>query len=146
MRTPNVHAIAGVLIRAEAPHILAAWYAEVLQLDLEQEADQGFFGVLDTPAGPLQLAVVPRDPGPGGFAPARVALTFRVQSYERLLQHLDDLGLEPEAEFEHEGQGRFLYLRDLEGNSIAFFAPEAPAAPSPSPDESPPGCSSPHPS
>lgn len=116
----KVDGIGGIFFRAKDPVALAAWYRDVLGIDL----------------APTDMEMRPWD-AKGGvtvFAPfsadtdyfpkpQQVMINFRVSNLTAMLAQLSGEGVAPFNETEMQGVGRFAHICDPEGNAIELWEP-----------------------
>lgn len=110
--------IGGLLFRADDPAALAAWYRDVLGLDLDDQ------GVWQQEAGPTVVAAAPRTAPWSGAPEQRLMLDLRVSDLDGLVARLSAAGAEvaPDVE-EMPGVGRFSWVTDPEGSRIELWEP-----------------------
>jgi predicted enzyme related to lactoylglutathione lyase len=119
---PQVKGIDAVMIYAEQPAILAAWYAECLGIATAlNPVDQCYYGeVRDDEVGKvIHFGIYPAK---GDFLPRgrSVMVNYRVDDLDRFLMGLKQRGTQIERILEEE-QGRFAYFADPEGNPIEVW-------------------------
>jgi len=117
-------AVAAIMIRARSVRTMARWYAEVLGVAFDLEADGRRFAEIAGEAGPLRIAIVPAPDRMPPTAISPVTLTFQVTNFEARVERLRAAGESFVVE-DNPGFGPFAYLRDPEGNELAIFAPAA---------------------
>jgi predicted enzyme related to lactoylglutathione lyase len=116
-QAPGIEYIGGLVLQAGSPRELAQWYAEKLDLPL-QEIDGGFYAGLASPAGPVHFGIVSRRADvPHG---ADVSFTFRVRGFDAFLAARRRAGLVPTREMRDAG-GRFAVFRDPEGHELGVW-------------------------
>ena len=116
--------VSAVILYADDPAALAAWYEETLGIATRLEpADGNRYGDIEDPAdgGVVHLGIYPApEPLPAG--PRAVMVTYRVEDMEATLAGLGRAGVAVEDTVD-EPYGRFAYLRDPEGNPVEVFSP-----------------------
>jgi predicted enzyme related to lactoylglutathione lyase len=114
-----------LVLYANDPAALAAWYEQRLGLTTLENADDGnWYGEIDDYHTGLtfQFAIFKaREPLPAGARSAMI--TYRVDDYDIFVGGLERAGFAVERELAD--YGRFARLRDPEGNCIELFAPFA---------------------
>jgi predicted enzyme related to lactoylglutathione lyase len=109
--------IGGLLFRADDPVALAAWYRDVLGLDLDAQ------GVWQQDAGPTVVAATARTSS-SGVRDQRLMLDLRVSDLDGLLARLAAAGAEVAPGIEDmPGVGRFSWVTDPEGSRIELWEP-----------------------
>lgn len=115
----RIEYVGGIEIHADEPESLANWYTEKFGLKATSEYKGGYYGVMNTPAGPLHFGMTPREDG--AATPDRnISLTFRVSDFSDYLLQLKDVGLHPDREIKDE-EGRFAIFHDPEGNELLIW-------------------------
>jgi predicted enzyme related to lactoylglutathione lyase len=114
----KIEYVGGIEIRSGSPETLARWYTEKFGLAATFEYEGGYYGIIDTPAGPLHFGMTPRKDG-AGFD-KNVALTFRVSDFSAYLAQLEAAGLQPVQEMEDQ-EGRFAVFHDPEDNELLIW-------------------------
>lgn len=117
----KVLGLGGVFIRARNPKALAAWYCEMLGIDLVP-------GDYDTPswqqtAGACVFA--PFDENTTYFPPGQqVMLNFRVRSLDAMIGQLTAAGVEVTTDPDNpHPNGTFAWAHDPEGNRFELWEP-----------------------
>ncbi|MBF4620287.1 VOC family protein [Clavibacter sp. VKM Ac-2542] len=114
----RILSIGGLLFRAYDPVALAAWYRDVLGLDLDAE------GVWQQEAGPTVVAAMARSAQPSGESEQRLMLDLRVSDLDGLVARLAAAGAEVAPGIEDmPGVGRFSWVTDPEGSRIELWEP-----------------------
>jgi predicted enzyme related to lactoylglutathione lyase len=111
--------IGAVVIHASQPKELARWYSEKFGMPATFEHRGGFFGGFETAAGPVHIAIVPKEDS-GVAAQGNMSVTFRVNDYAGYLRELRNHGLEPVGT-SRDDAGQFATFRDPEGNEVAIW-------------------------
>jgi len=98
--------------------VLADWYA---QFGLEtKEMYGGYYGQLDTPAGPFVFGIHPKKKDAPQKSSASVAIVFRVTNFAESLAALKAKGLSPEST-EKDEMGQFAHFHDPDGNKVSIW-------------------------
>lgn len=98
--------------------ILADWYS---RLGIETtEFKGGYYGQLDTPAGPFVFGIHPKKKDAPLKSSASVALVLRVENFEASLAALKAKGLSPEST-EKDEMGQFAHFHDPDGNKVSIW-------------------------
>jgi glyoxylase I family protein len=116
----KVQGIGGVFFRAKDPPGLAAWYRDMLGINLAPT---------DTETPPWIS-----EGGVTIFAPfssdtdyfpttQQMMVNFRLSNLDAMLAQLREAGVEPFNESEMEGIGRFAHITDPEGNVVELWEP-----------------------
>jgi predicted enzyme related to lactoylglutathione lyase len=96
--------------------ILADWYS---RFGIEtKEIQGGYYGKLDTPAGPFVFGIHPKKAD--AKCSASVSVVFRVQNFEESLAKLKSKGLSPDK-IEKDQQGQFAHFQDPDGNKVSIW-------------------------
>jgi predicted enzyme related to lactoylglutathione lyase len=99
--------------------VLADWYAG---FGIEtKEIHGGFYGKLDTPAGPFIFGIHPRKADAPKQSSASVAIVFGVEDFDATLKALAVKGIAP-ASTEEDSMGRFAHFVDPDGNEVTIWA------------------------
>ncbi|KIN77606.1 VOC family protein [Sulfitobacter mediterraneus] len=117
----RVKEIGGLFFRAKEPEVLAAWYSDMLGIDL----------------APTDMETPPwiSEGGVTVFAPfsadtkyfpqsQQMMVNFRVSDLKAMLAQLHAGGVEPFNTSKMEGVGRFAHITDPEGNAIELWEPK----------------------
>ena len=98
--------------------VLADWYA---QLGIAtKEMYGGYYGQLDTAAGPFVFGIHPKKKDAPQKSSASVAIVFRVENFEESLAALKAKGLSPEST-EKDEMGQFAHFHDPDGNKVSLW-------------------------
>lgn len=98
--------------------VLADWYAK---FGLEtKEMYGGYYGQLDTPAGPLVFGIHPKKKDAPAKSSASVAIVLRVENFDAALASLKERGLTPEKT-EDDKMGHFAHFHDPDGNKVSVW-------------------------
>lgn len=119
MQTLSVHGIGAVMIYAREPAKLAQWYADHLGIVTElDESDGNYYGGVDNEKNSFRFGIYPGKLSAEADRP--IMVNYKVTSLEKIKGQLVSQGVEIEQELDMHG-GRFLYLRDPEGNPIELW-------------------------
>ena len=98
--------------------VLADWYAG---FGLEtKEMHGGYYGKLDTPAGPFIFGVHPKKANAPKQSSASVSIVFGVDNFEGMVSALKTKGIVP-ASVEKDATGQFAHFIDPDGNEVAIW-------------------------
>jgi predicted enzyme related to lactoylglutathione lyase len=112
----RVLGIGGVFLRAADPSALAAWYRDVLGVDM------GPHGIWLQQPGPTVVAAFPGDTDYFGGGSQALMLNFRVADIDAMLVQLAQNGADRIGDIqEMEGVGRFAWVEDPAGNRIELW-------------------------
>lgn len=99
--------------------VLADWYAG---FGLEtKEMHGGYYGKLDTPAGPFIFGIHPRKTSAPKQSSASVSIVFGVDDFEASLKALKARGIVP-VSTEKDAMGRFAHFVDPDGNEVTIWS------------------------
>ena len=116
----GVTGIGGLFFRAKDPAALAAWYRDHLGIEAGGES------IWMQQAGPTVFAPFPKL---SDYFPAsrQWMLNLRVSDLDGLVASLQAAGTKVirKAEWDMPGVGRFARIKDIEGNPIELWEPEA---------------------
>ena len=100
------------------PKILADWYAKI---GIEtHEANGGFYGTFETPAGPFFFGIHPKRKDAPKTSSASVSIVFRVDDYDAYMSEVHRRGLTPNG-VEQDSDGRFAHFKDPDGNEVTLW-------------------------
>ena len=117
----KVTGIGGFFFRSDDPTALAAWYRDMLGVNLvPQDADSLPW---IQAAGPTVFAPFARDTDYFGRDSQQFMLNFRVADLDAMLGQLRQGGVEISREETMEGIGRFARIHDPEGNPVELWEP-----------------------
>lgn len=134
-----VNGIGGCFVYSEDPKTLSEWYAKAFQLELESYGPTSY-GLTFTALHPLdrtrKLQTVfsimkakqpiprmrPNEDPKDAYGDQPFMLNLRVDDMETTVAHLKACGVEPLGG-EDEAFGRFVWVRDPEGNRIELWEP-----------------------
>lgn len=135
--------LGGVFVFSQDPGALAEWYARVFGLEFEGVGEQGSYYVfwsradqdperrLDTTFAVLPArGALPRpapNPDPGDmYGDQAYMVNLRVEDMDRMLAHLETQQV-PVIGRQDEDYGRFVWVRDADGNRVELYQPLASA-------------------
>jgi len=134
-QTPNpsegrIEGLGGVFIYTKNPAVLAAWYRDKLGIELEYNKEEGVFVYLfnqrniDNPELKT-FTVFSILPAKGDLEPTRnqYMINFRVDDLDKFRERLREKQVHVEKSKEY-NYGRFIWIRDLEGNPIEIWQPK----------------------
>jgi len=133
--------LGGVFVFSENPGALAEWYGRVFDLEFEGVGEQGSYYVfwsrsdqdpdrrLDTTFAVLpargELTRPPPDPDPQDmYGDQAYMVNMRVEDMDRMLAHLEEQQV-PVIGEQNEDYGRFVWVRDADGNRVELYQPLA---------------------
>jgi predicted enzyme related to lactoylglutathione lyase len=98
--------------------VLADWYS---RFGIEtKEIQGGYYGQLNTAAGPFFFGIHPKKADAPKKCSASVSVVFRVENFESSLLALKSKGLLPDST-EKDAEGQFAHFRDPEGNEVTIW-------------------------
>lgn len=105
------------MIFARQPEKLAQWYANHLGIFTRlDDTDGNYYGGIENGKESFRFGIYPGNPG----TDVSTMVNYKVADLNKMKAQLSNDGVEIERELEaHEG--RFLYLRDPEGNPIELW-------------------------
>ena len=120
----RVTGVGGVFFKAKDPKALAAWYRDVL--GLQMEAWGGAKLRYDAPNHPPSLTWSAFPASTGYFAPSSAAfmINYAVDDMDALLTRLRAKGVEILKREDTDPNGRFAWILDPEGNKIELWEPK----------------------
>ena len=126
----RVEGVGGVFIYAKNPTELAAWYRDKLGIELEYNKKEGIFVYLfnqrniDNPEVKT-FTVFSIYPAKGDLDPTRnqYMINFRVDNLDKFRERLRDKQVHVDKSQEYD-YGRFIWIRDLDGNPIEVWQPK----------------------
>lgn len=98
--------------------VLADWYA-LFGLETK-EMYGGYYGELETAAGPLVFGIHPKKKDAPAKSSASVAIVLRVENFAEALAALQARGLSPEST-EQDEMGHFAHFHDPDGNKVSIW-------------------------
>jgi predicted enzyme related to lactoylglutathione lyase len=120
----KVIGIGGIFIKCQNPDLMKQWYANALGLIINDYGVLFKFNHKEQPRpGLLQLGTFEEDTTYFGSKTQRYMLNFRVDNLELLKKKLDDLGTTILGPIETYDYGKFLHVKDPEGNKIELWEP-----------------------
>jgi catechol 2,3-dioxygenase-like lactoylglutathione lyase family enzyme len=131
----SVKGIGGVFINSLDSTQLAAWYRDILGIEMEAHPQgKGYFHVFwtkDAESGVLrenpvfainQLEEGAQKPVPGGFV-----LNLRVDDLAAYLELLHSKGVQDEGRVQEWERGKHAWIKDPEGNQVELYEEISPA-------------------
>jgi catechol 2,3-dioxygenase-like lactoylglutathione lyase family enzyme len=117
-RAGRVTGVGGVFIKSNDPRALAAWYRDVLGLDLETWG--GALMRTDAPHHPPQVVWRPFTAKSQYFAPSTrdFMLDFAVDDMDAFVARLEARGVRILARDDSDPNGRFAWIMDPDGTKI----------------------------
>jgi predicted enzyme related to lactoylglutathione lyase len=98
--------------------VLADWYS---RFGIEtNEIQGGYYGQLDTAAGPFVFGIHPKKADAPKKCSASVSVVYRVENFEGSLLSLKGKGLSPDST-EKDQQGQFAHFHDPDGNEVTIW-------------------------
>lgn len=119
----RVTGIGGFFFRAADPEALIRWYDEHLGVAPPPSRDSDPYWWQQT--GPTVWAPMPQDNEDFGRPQNMWMVNFRVDDLDGILDRLAKAGIEIERGVEEYEYGRFVWLRDPEGNPLELWEPAA---------------------
>ena len=98
--------------------VLADWYAGFGIAT--KEVHGGYYGKLDTPAGPFVFGIHPKKANAPKQSSASVSIVFGVDDFEASLKALKAKGIVP-VSTEEDPMGRFAHFVDPDGNEVTIW-------------------------
>ena len=119
----KVAGVNAVMVYAQSPDRLAAWYRTHLGIVTElNTADGCYYGDI---APGFHFGIYPAVDGNGGTRRGSVMVNYRVGDFGEFLRHLESHGAAID-ETREEPYGLFAYLKDCEGNPVEIWAEKEP--------------------
>lgn len=121
----TVAGIDAVMIYADDPAGLSAWYAAHLGIETRRHDEDGnYYGdVVDDEAGKTtHIGIYPASGEAARLARGAVMVNYRVEDVDAAVAKLEAAGVEIDSIVD-ESFGRFAYLADPEGNPIELWSP-----------------------
>src|SRR5215471_10116788 len=98
---------------------LAEWYS---RFGIEtKEYKGGYYGQLDTAAGPFFFAIHPKKADAPKKCSASVSVVFRVENFETSLLAAKSKGLLPDKTEKDPNEGQFAHFHDPDGNEVTLW-------------------------
>jgi predicted enzyme related to lactoylglutathione lyase len=99
--------------------VIADWYS---RFGIEtKEYKGGYYGQLDTAAGPLFFGIHPKNADAPKHCTPSVSVVFRVKNFAASLLAAKDKALLPYKTESDPSQGQFAHFRDPDGNEITMW-------------------------
>lgn len=98
--------------------VLADWYSRFGIKTKEYHG--GYYGQLETPAGPFVFGIHPQKRSAPKKSSASVSIVFAVENYEESLRSLKSNGISPTST-EQDAQGQFAHFLDPDGNEVTIW-------------------------
>jgi predicted enzyme related to lactoylglutathione lyase len=98
--------------------VLADWYSHFGIATKEFKG--GYYGQLDTAAGPFVFGIHPKKADSPAKSSASIAIVLRVENFETAIASLREKGLVPEK-IEKDQQGQFAHFHDPDGNKVSIW-------------------------
>ena len=99
--------------------VLADWYS---RFGIEtKEYQGGYYGQLDTAAGPFFFGIHPKKAGAPKKCSASVSVVFRVENFAASLLAAKSKGLVPDSTENDPDQGQFAHFHDPDGNEVTIW-------------------------
>lgn len=120
----RVTGIGGIFLKSRDPKALAAWYQEVLGLELEDWG--GALLHYDAPLHPPMLVWSLFDQSTDYFAPSTrdLMINYAVDDLAALLRKMQAKGVVPIKVEENDPNGKFAWVLDPEGNKVELWEPK----------------------
>jgi len=98
---------------------LAEWYS---RFGIEtKEYQGGYYGQLDTAAGPFFFGIHPKKADAPKNCSASVSVVYRVENFETSLSAAKNKGLLPDKIEKDPDQGQFAHFHDPDGNEVTLW-------------------------
>jgi|SRR5215469_6967130 len=120
----HITGVGGVFFKSRDPTALAAWYQDVLGLNLESWG--GALLRYDAPQHPPMLVWSVFSESTDYFAPSQrdMMINYAVDDLDALLAKLQAKGVEVIKRDDSDPNGRFAWLLDPEGNKVELWEPK----------------------
>lgn len=121
----RVTGIGGVFLKAKDPDRMAAWYRDMLGVDLSSSGAGGTAWTVFrwSEPGSTVWALFPDATGYFGAASQRAMVNFRVRDLDAMLAQLRAADVRIHDERHEDENGRFAWIDDPEGNRIELWQP-----------------------
>jgi predicted enzyme related to lactoylglutathione lyase len=125
----RITGVGGIFFKAKDPKLLAAWYRDVLGLQLEPWGGAALR--YDAPKHPQVLIWSAFPETTGYFAPSASAfmINYAVDDLDAFLARLTAKGVAILKRSDNDPSGRFAWVLDPEGNKIELWEPKSKAKP-----------------
>lgn len=119
----KITAIGGVFFQSPDPKALAAWYRDVLGLQVEE---WGGAMIPADEAAPAYGVWSPFKRGADVFSPSsrEFMLNFAVDDLDGFVAALEAKGIEVKGRQETEGMGKFAWILDPDGTKVELWEPD----------------------
>jgi catechol 2,3-dioxygenase-like lactoylglutathione lyase family enzyme len=120
----NITGIGGIFFRSADPKALAAWYRDVLGLDVKDWG--GAKLSYDAPNHPPQIVWSPFAVDTKHFAPSQreFMINFAVDDMDAMLAQIESKGVKI-LDRQEDAYGRFAWFMDPDGTKIELYQPPA---------------------
>ncbi|HLY61467.1 MAG TPA: hypothetical protein VKV95_12035 [Terriglobia bacterium] len=99
--------------------VLGDWYS---RFGIEtKEYQGGYYGQLNTAAGPFFFGIHPKKADAPNKCSASVSVVFRVENFESSLLAAKSKGLSPDSTEKDPDQGQFAHFHDPDGNEVTIW-------------------------
>jgi predicted enzyme related to lactoylglutathione lyase len=115
----RVTGIGGVFFRVRDPDALRRWYAEHLDIDVQDYGGASFEG------GQMVWSIFASDTDYFGPSGQQSMVNYRVSNLDAMLAQLREAGISVEDKVEESEFGRFGWATDPEGNRFELWQPPA---------------------
>ena len=121
----RVTGIGGIFLRSKDPKALAAWYVEMLGIELSPYGGATFLWTDEVPAstGMTTWSLFPEDTPYFGPGTQRAMVNYRVDDMDALLAKLTAAGVSIDPKRDDSEYGRFAWITDPEGNRLELWQP-----------------------
>ena len=99
--------------------VLADWYS---RFGIEtKEFKGGYYGQLNTAAGPFFFAIHPKKADAPKKCSPGVSVVFRVENFESSLSAMKSKGVLPDSTEKDPNEGQFAHFHDPDGNEVTIW-------------------------
>jgi predicted enzyme related to lactoylglutathione lyase len=121
----HITGVGGLFVRSHDPKALAAWYRDVLGLEIEPWG--GAILRYDAPGNPRVLTWSPFPQATSYMAPStrEFMIDFAVDDLDAFLARLKDKGVAVIKRDDSDPTGRFAWILDPDGTKIELWQPKA---------------------
>jgi len=123
----KIEDVGGVFIYSNDPAALAAWYKDKLGIELVLNPEEGdYYFVFTRSNVPGANTVFAIKPAKTRLSAEKnqFSVNFRISDFEAFTKRLKAKGVAIERTQDYPGFGTFVWIKDLEGNSIEFWQPK----------------------